>query len=312
MKKQFQRCLQLKKKFKNTRQHPFISDKLILKFTSLNEELTKHLSQSKDYHNKQILDDHILMEIEELFDSKVGNEFNSEELKTLYEEGEYRFNNSIPPGYKDSYKGVKLMSDVRKYGDFIIWKQIINQSKESKKDIIFVTSDRKEDWWLRFKGKTVSPRPELIKEFQTDAKQSFYMYKSDRFLEYAKDFLNEQIDETVIEEIRELRKSDEHQRLEIIRISHEQKEAVFTERLSLDNELTLINAKRENLRNKILTLLKDKNPSKSDDEELSNLRDEFIMLDLKQQRIYARRYELMDWMEKNDTILENKSTPNKV
>ena len=199
--------------FKNSRQHPFIEQKLLNRFSILSKEICEQLNSSKEFHNKRIIEDDILSKIESLFENKVGDEYNPETLGSLFKEGETRFANKIPPGFKDSGKKDDGDKDIRKYGDFIVWKQIMEKSKDSKCDIILITDDRKEDWWVRFKGKTISPRPELIKEFRKFTSQSFHMYQSDRFLEYAREYLGETINEKAIEEIRELRILDELRRL---------------------------------------------------------------------------------------------------
>jgi len=247
----------MEKEFKNSRQHPFIPQKLLKKFSELSKEICENLNSSKDFHNKRISEDDILDKVESLFDNKVGNEFSEEELKALFKEGEYRFANKIPPGFKDSNKKDDTEANSKKFGDLIVWKQTINKSKELKQAVILVTDDRKEDWWVRFKGKTISPRPELIKEFKLETQESFYMYQSDRFLEFARDYLNEHIDQKVIEEIRELRRLDERNRLfqlrkekDILRY-HEFKEAFIKERMMLNEELKFLHDRKNHIENSL-------------------------------------------------------------
>ena len=73
---------------------------------------------------------------------------------------------------------------------------------------MLVTDDKKEDWWERFKGKTVGPRPELVKEFKDSTSNTFHMYQADRFLELARENLGEQVSAEIVEEIREVRRRD--------------------------------------------------------------------------------------------------------
>lgn len=239
--------------FKKTRQHPFIDNNLLNKFSSLNKDICKELNKSKEFHNRRITDDHILSRIESLFDNKVGSEFSVEALDLIFKKGEVRFTNKIPPGFKDSGKKDNEVNNNRKYGDFIVWKQILEKSKESKQAVILVTDDRKEDWWVRFKGKTVNPRPELIKEFKDFTSQSFHMYQSDRFLEFAKEYFDEAINERAIEEIRELRKLDERRRLSEIRKERERlrfkefRDGIIKERIILEEELDSLNIARNRI-----------------------------------------------------------------
>jgi hypothetical protein len=54
----------------------------------------------------------------------------------------------LPPGFKEGKE------DYRKFGDIIIWFQLLNYAKQCGKPIIWITADAKEDWWLRESGKT--------------------------------------------------------------------------------------------------------------------------------------------------------------
>ncbi len=198
--------------FKNTRQHPFVSDSSLQKFSKLAKEICSELEKSKEVHNNRIVDDEVLMRIEELFADRVGGEYKLEEFNKLIKEGEERFKLKVPPGYKDSSKKDASDLGARQYGDLIVWKQIIDKAKESQKGIILVTDDRKEDWWMRFKGKTIQPRPELIKEFKNEVNQEFHMYQSDRFLEFSREQLSLKVNQNAINEIRELREMDYEER----------------------------------------------------------------------------------------------------
>ncbi len=85
---------------------------------------------------------------------------------------------------------------------------MIDKATELNKGVVLVIDDKKEDWWEKFKGKTVGPRPELVKEFKDRANQTFHMYQADRFLELARENLGEQVSEEIVEEIREVRRRD--------------------------------------------------------------------------------------------------------
>ena len=314
---------EIEKGFHNSRQHPFLAENFLKKFTLLNEEICEQLEKNKKSHNDRITkDDDILDNIKSLFDKKIGNEFTEEELQKIYEEGESRFKNKTPPGYKDSSKNDNTESNSRKYGDFIIWKQIIQKSKDLKQGIILVTDDRKEDWWVRYKGKTISPRPELIKEFQSEAKQLFHMYPSDRFLEFAHKFLKEKVDEKAIEEIRELRRSDEKAReiRKLMRLDERRRmkrenlhrprgeyreyyqfqESLMNERIRLENELNFIHKRIKYLKNLIdeQCLMLDKSDSDEYEErKLSRFKHELKMLNSKSDEIRKR---LMFLAERED------------
>jgi PIN domain-containing protein len=88
----------------------------------------------------------------------------------------------IPPGYKDEQQ----KQGNRRYGDVVLWFQLLDLAREQKKPLIFITADTKEDWWTK-EGR---PRPELIHEMFLDAKTMFHIYKPAQFVTYASRFLD--------------------------------------------------------------------------------------------------------------------------
>lgn len=189
--------------------HPAIEIESIKKFQ---QEYLKKVSDELDKQNKKHPDfktnDIILAQIDGLFRDKVGKEFSKDEIKKIYLEGKVRYEEAIPPGYKDAEKKKKGERNI--YGDLIIWKELIAFIKKEKKPLIFVTDDRKEDWWTIENGKTIRPREELIKEFFDLTGIRILIYNAERFLQIAKlRKIVPEIKETSIIEIQEVRKSDE-------------------------------------------------------------------------------------------------------
>jgi hypothetical protein len=155
------------------------------------------IEQIAHTHSPLDADEDMLLErLLSLFDSKVGEAYDDSTLRKLYEEGEKRYKQSKPPGFMDA----KEKDDERKYGDFILWKQILDFAKASSRPIIFVTGEKKEDWWIRKNGETTSPHTELRREFQEYVKQPFWMYRTQRFLEIATEKLTVEINQRSIEE----------------------------------------------------------------------------------------------------------------
>jgi hypothetical protein len=77
----------------------------------------------------------------------------------LLQEMKWRYDHSIPPGYKDKQKADEGI------GDFIIWKTLLKIATEKKVDMIFVTEDAKGDWWVQSEG-VFQPRIELVEEYR--------------------------------------------------------------------------------------------------------------------------------------------------
>jgi len=196
-------------KLNEYRRHPYMDVKTIIKetqksFNSISNELEKEHNQHPDLSTV----DDIRSKITVLFEGKVGSAYLPANLASIYSEGEKRFLERIPPGYIDA----KEKKDNSKYSDLVIWYQIIDKAKESKSPIIFICDDAKEDWWWIFSGKVRGPRPELIEEFIARTKMNFYIYSSDRFMEFAKDHFNEGVGKNSITEIKNIRQDEQDKR----------------------------------------------------------------------------------------------------
>ncbi|WP_031237254.1 PIN-like domain-containing protein [Asticcacaulis sp. AC460] len=118
----------------------------------------------------------------QLLEGRIGEKWKPEQLVAVKKEGDDRYAKKVPPGYKDAKKDA---GEFDKYGDLIIWKDMIAKAKEEKRPIIFISDDAKEDWWWIHKGRKLGPRPELIEEFQAGSDQDFHMYEFGQFLHFA-------------------------------------------------------------------------------------------------------------------------------
>ncbi|MHA6964690.1 PIN-like domain-containing protein [Zobellella denitrificans] len=212
----------------NARQHPFVSKGVMRKVNSVFEELCNELKNNKSVHTKRISSDEIKDSIAKIFETSVGLPYDKDRIEQLISEGEDRYKQKIPPGFKDGSKAgdSEVFSEkCRKYGDLIVWTQVIDKAIELNKGVVLVTDDKKEDWWEKFKGKTVGPRPELVKEFKDRTNQTFHMYQADRFLELAREKLGEKVSEEIVEEIREVRRRDKlaHRRMKEMELFRQRK-----------------------------------------------------------------------------------------
>lgn len=178
----------------------------------LTESLKKWVNgyQKKNLLVKDQANDAILEKILDVFDGKVGESFPNEDIEKIKTEGEARFKKEIPPGYKD-FKKAKDNGDNNAFGDLIVWKEILKFAKENKKDIIYVTNDKKEDWWYIIKRngvepKTIGPRIELKKEFKEETGCSFHMYTMTSFIRRYNEEPGRKIEETTVRELEGLEK----------------------------------------------------------------------------------------------------------
>ncbi|HFG6905459.1 PIN-like domain-containing protein [Acinetobacter baumannii] len=207
-----------KNKFSTKSKHPSINeniDNIIKNLTSEFNNLKKlleqeiedlkqliaEIDQDKIYLNSK---DYIRDELDLIFSSKsLGNNIfeNQDSVDKFIKEGEYRYKNLIPPGYKDAinkendvftFNGLTYKS---KFGDLLIFKQIIEFAKDPKiKNIIFISEDVKEDWRIieNLNGKKIlGARPELKQEiFKEASVENFYIFDINDFLKHTNNSLN--------------------------------------------------------------------------------------------------------------------------
>jgi hypothetical protein len=164
-------------------------------------------NKQSDVNDRDQIKDIVL----KIFDGKIGEAFSRKELDEIYKNGEKRYENNVPPGYKDKSKqGAYTVGDselVRKFGDLILWKEIIKKAKaENIASVVLVTGDVKEDWWLEKRGKKLGARKELLNEIYTDAPcvKNFYMYDTASFLRHAKSRLKAEVKDSSITQAKDL------------------------------------------------------------------------------------------------------------
>ena len=184
--------------FKKERGHPFLDEELFAKLSEVLRSVKDVLKEKKTELKGLYTINPVKDIISKLYSGKVGQEYDKKKLNELFKVGAERYNNDIPPGYKDKKK-----PNNKKYGDFILWQQILDYAKDNNQGIILVTSDYKEDWFVDIDGNTIGPRPELIKEFKDNKDIPFYLYQTDSFFEYANQYISSKIPEQTISEVKE-------------------------------------------------------------------------------------------------------------
>jgi len=229
--------------------------KIVNSYQEANTENKKSIEEIVQDFPKFNEHDEILETIKKIYVSNVGLPYSSEDLEKTIEEGKERVANNIPPALTDSSKG----TEEDQLGDFIIWKQIIDYSCKNKKNIIFVTSEKKSDWWVKEKGRRLGLPYILLEEFSTKThSQKIHMYHVTQFLQMYKENINPKIEvnAAIIEDINALQ-NEKSERLAII--------TSYNEESSIDNpsirEGTLtINLLKEAYKFTSTITLKDKLP----------------------------------------------------
>lgn len=194
----------------NYKRHPYIDRKSISELFSnqlktVSDEIEKLKAQDPRYDKN----DTILKQLTQLYNKKVGDDYSIDEYKEIFNDGEKRYEQKTPPGFAD-LKEKKDQGPRHLYGDLIIWKQIIDKSKATNKDIVFISEDQKEDWYEKDSNK---PRRDLIKEFgiQTEGKR-ILIYSQELFLKSIDKYLGGDIGNDVITEVKDVAMEDEERR----------------------------------------------------------------------------------------------------
>jgi hypothetical protein len=187
-------------------------ERLIDKVSQLFGEFLEEIKPLEAKQLKSSDHDYIRDVIDSLLKDKIGEPPTKPELENIEKEGVERYKIKYPPGFKDEQSKKKKapylcngMSFKREYGDLILWKEILKEVEISNwKHIIFVTDDGKEDWWREEQGKTIGARPELVEEICKTGASIFYMYTPERFLKYAKEYIEVDIKEESIQQVEEI------------------------------------------------------------------------------------------------------------
>ncbi|KPL86178.1 PIN-like domain-containing protein [Herpetosiphon geysericola] len=147
----------------------------------------------------------ILNKILDIF-TNIGGNFSVSDIEPLCREAEGRFTEKIPPGFNDdkkdsigdflSFNGKKYPT---KYGDFFIWKQILNHVESFHSDIhsiILITDDNKSDWMDEKRA-----RRELVEEVCNKGINYFMIYSFDDFSKSSKKYFDLNIDLSDLQDI---------------------------------------------------------------------------------------------------------------
>ena len=194
----------------NYKRHPYIDRESISalfrnQLKTVSDEIEKLKAQDPNYDKN----DTILKQLTQLYNKKVGDDYSIEEYKTIFKDGEKRYEQKTPPGFAD-LKEKKDQGPRHLYGDLIIWKQMIDKSKSTNNDIVFVSEDQKEDWYEKDSNR---PRRDLIKEFGTLTEgKRILIYSQELFLKSIDKYLGGDIGNDVITEVKDVAREEEERR----------------------------------------------------------------------------------------------------
>lgn len=87
-----------------------------------------------------------------IYNDTKTEDFSIIEKMYICEEGALRYKYKISPGYTDDSKEITLSDSFRKYGDLIIWKEILKKVDSQPINTIFVQNEKKKDWLAEKSG----------------------------------------------------------------------------------------------------------------------------------------------------------------
>ena len=147
-------------------------------FSSLVEIIADEITTGRNEYAALLRNDPIRDRLTVIFEGLVGDEYSDEDLFKLYAEGKKRYERrALPPGYKDDKK-----PEHERYGDLIVWRQLLDKAIREEKSIIFVTDDAKDDWWQIINDERLGPRAELREEFRRITGEDIYIYSTEHFM----------------------------------------------------------------------------------------------------------------------------------
>jgi PIN like domain len=125
-------------------------------------------------------DNDLLDRISQLYEGRVGPPYDPTALDRIYAEGKERYARDQPPGYKDKDK-----EEPDRYGDLVLWRELLDKATTEKRSAIFITDDLKDDWWRFIGGERKGARTELIQEYLDATGRRIQFYTPESFLKFA-------------------------------------------------------------------------------------------------------------------------------
>jgi predicted nucleic acid-binding protein len=169
-----------------------LADTLSQAFKTVIDEVKKLGADDGRQFARNTSSDPLLLGLAPLLKGRVGPPLSEKEYGDAVTEALRRIDKELPPGYADAKK-----EDKNAVGDYLIWVQILREAKTRQQDVLFVTSDNKEDWWRKDdnkdkdKRKSLGPRPELADELMQRSGKRLFMLPPERLLDWARTVLKD-------------------------------------------------------------------------------------------------------------------------
>lgn len=161
----------------------------------------------KDGVGYQVPQDAIVVALRSLLTiGRVGPAPTSAERDQWLGEASSRVERGLPPGFKDAAKEARGSTDGAA-GDYLVWRQSLNEAKRRDLPLVIVTGDEKEDWWWRHRSTLLGPRSELVEECHSETGRALVLLRPQDLVQLA-DALDVKVDPAAAAEIERARASD--------------------------------------------------------------------------------------------------------
>jgi hypothetical protein len=144
------------------------------------EKASEKISDWRSKHPDLLHNDPFLERIAMIIGDSIGQEPEEAGFDESCNRAKERIAQKQPPGYMDEKK-----SEPDRYGDVLIWFEMLEFARTVKKPIMLLTDDEKEDWWQIEGGEKLGPRPELREEMRKEAGVDCWLASPAHFLEFA-------------------------------------------------------------------------------------------------------------------------------
>lgn len=134
-----EKITQIKKDLQSTNKPPFLTQEVDKELNSAFIKVNTEVEDSLKKYSHYLREDPIYDKISELFENRITEKYDDSKLNSIYKSGEERFKLKIPPGFEDE----KSKDGNNKYGDLVLWNQVIELAKAKNKNVILITDERK-------------------------------------------------------------------------------------------------------------------------------------------------------------------------
>lgn len=162
-------------------------------------ELEKEMSEGISI---KVEDDAVIAELSTILAGRVGAPYDHIRLAKEKAIAQERVARQIPPGFRDAKKDDSS-------GDYLLWRQAMSEAKRRKVDVLFVTGEKKPDWWAVEGSNLKGPRHELVREMRDRADVGFFMMRTIVFLRTASRVLKANTSERTLDAVEIVERVDD-------------------------------------------------------------------------------------------------------